>query len=158
MPSIALTPRRMLALRLAGLLVIAALLLACGSTASPRPRDVTLGVDACDYCHMTVDDVSRAAQWVPVSGRALLFDEPGCLLAWLARNPSAEGEAFVALEPDGAWITADSAVFLGGALRTGMGFDVVAMDPAAAGERAEGGELLTWTELRRKGVGDAHAH
>lgn len=138
---------------------LVALLTGCGGELERGPRPLTLGVDACDYCHMAVDDPARAAQWVPASGPPVVFDEPGCLLAWLRRHPGAEGRAYVAVEPGGAWVPADSVRYLVGVVRTGMGFDVVALAPAGgAADRLAGGELLSWRELQRKGVADAHAH
>lgn len=162
-PSAALSTRlRLVRLQVTtGLLAMAMLLAGCGGAGDRGPRAVTLGVDACDYCHMAVGDERLAAQWVPASGPIAVFDEPGCLLAWLERNPGAEGRAYVAVAPGGEWVPADSAVYLAGAVRTGMGFDVIALaSPAAAAGRAVDGEgeMMTWAELERKGVGDAHRH
>lgn len=139
----------------------------CGGDAvAGEPREIRVGVDACEYCHMSVDDVERSAQWVPASGPALMFDEPGCLVAWLQRNPAAEGRAFVADGAGSGWVPAEQGAYLVGRVRTGMGFDVVAYaattDAAARlGDAAEGdgagGEVLSWSELLERGVVDAHA-
>lgn len=136
----------------------------CGGDAvAGQPRDIVLGVDVCEYCHMSVDDVERAAQWVPASGPPVTFDEPGCMVAWLQRNPGVEGQAFVADGAGGGWVPAEDGAYLVGRVRTGMGFDVVAyaMDADAAemagGEGGAAGEVLSWTELLERGVVDAHA-
>ena len=151
---------------LRAIVALAPLLVAagCGGDAvSGQPRDIAVGVDACEYCHMSVDDLERAAQWVPASGPAVTFDEPGCLIAWLQRNPGAEGRAFVADGAGGGWVPAEAGAYLVGRVRTGMGFDVVAYaadaDAAALlGEQGGGaGEVLSWTELLERGVVDAHA-
>ena len=124
------------------------------------PRDIVADVDACEFCHMAVDDATRAAQWVPVSGAALVFDEPGCLVAWLRRHPDATGTGWVADGETGEWIEAEAATYLAGSVRTGMGFDVVAYESraAAAARLVDEGELIDWPELTRRGVSDAHAH
>lgn len=138
-----------------------ALLAGCASgPGAPAPREVALGVDACEYCHMSIDDPYRAAQWVRSDGHVHKFDEPGCLLAWLQRSPDAAGAAFVADEEGSGWVPAESARFLRGAVRTDMGFDVLAFRSAqaAAGRAAgSGGAVLDWETIRREGVEDAHA-
>jgi hypothetical protein len=97
---------------------------------------------------MTIDDPRLAAAFVPRSGRALRFGEPGCLLAWLAQRRAVEGAAFVAAQEDGGWLTAGSARFGRGVVRTPMQFDIAAWrgspDPA--------GESLTWTTLLEEGA------
>lgn len=145
-----------------GSVLAAALLAACsGAQAAPAARDVRVGVDACEYCHMAVDDARRAAQWVPEEGPPRMFDEPGCLLAWLGRHPGTRGAAFLADEKGGGWVRAAEAFLVRGGARTGMGFDLVAFrDEAAARARAAetGGRLARWEELFREGVMDVHAH
>lgn len=149
---------------LAGVVPLLLAAAGCGGDAvAGQPRDIVPGVDACEYCHMTVDDLERAGQWVPASGPAVTFDEPGCLVAWLQRNPGAEGRAFVADGAGGGWVPAEEGAYLVGRVRTGMGFDVVAYaaraDAAALLRDAGGvaGEVLSWTELLERGVVDAHA-
>ncbi|HEX6927288.1 MAG TPA: nitrous oxide reductase accessory protein NosL [Longimicrobiaceae bacterium] len=137
--------------------MLAFLTMGCtGAGAERGPRELALGIDACEYCHMTVDDPLRAAQWIPREGRILTFDEPGCLVAWLQRNPDAEGRAFVADAETGEWLPAHDAVFHVGVTRTGMGFDVVSYADGA--DPPAGGELLRWDELLTRGVRDAHTH
>jgi copper chaperone NosL len=153
--------------RLWTIAVLSSLLLAaagCGGDAvAGQPRDIAVGVDACGYCHMSVDDVERAAQWVPASGPAITFDEPGCLVAWLQRNPGATGRAYVADGAGGGWVAAEEGAYLVGRVRTGMGFDVVAYAAGADAverlgeEGGEAGEVLSWAELLERGVVDAHA-
>lgn len=138
------------------LILVASLLMACTAGVEQGPREVTLGVDACEYCHMTVDDPLRAAQWVSGDGRILTFDEPGCLVAWLQRHPDAEGRAFVADAETGEWLSAQDAVYHLGATRTGMGFDIVSYADGA--DLPTSGELLRWDELLTRGVRDAHAY
>lgn len=141
-----------------GVAVVAtAVAAACAGTAAERvPRDLAWEVDVCEYCHMSVDDPLRAAQWIPQEGPILTFDEPGCLIAWLQRNPGAVGRAYVADGQSGEWVSARDAVYVVGGVRTGMGFDVVSY--AREGGAKETGELLHWDELMARGVRDAHAH
>lgn len=141
-------------------LALALLLAACSTASAAGPREVVAGVDACDYCHMTADDPALAAQWVGADGEIRVFDEPGCLVAWLAERPDAAGEAWVADAAGGGWVPAAEARLVVGGARTGMGFDVVAFrDPAAAAARAAetGGEAVGWSALRERGVEHDHA-
>lgn len=140
------------------------LLAGCSAApAGPRPREVRAEVDACDYCHMRVDDARMAAQLVEAGGRVRMFDEPGCLLAWMEAHPgaAAAGAAFVADAATGAWVPAAEALWVHPGARTEMGFDLAAFAGRAAAEaraRTTGGAVLEWDAVRRKGVADAHAH
>lgn len=145
---------------LAGALVL--LVIGCaGAAGPPMPREIVGGVDVCEYCHMTVDDPGRAAQWLEPGGRALLFDEPGCLVAWLAARPGAAGEAFFGDAEGTGWVPADDVSFIRGGPGTGMGFDVVAYRSAAMAQRVAaemGGRVVDWEELLREGVASGHEH
>ena len=134
---------------------------ACATAdAAPRPREITYGVDACDQCHMSVDDPGLAAEWLGIDGAAHEFDQPGCLVAWLANHPSADGTGFVRDYGGGGWVRADSATYVIGGRRTDMGFSVTAFRARAdADARAAEihGRTLGWAALRTEGVPDAHA-
>jgi copper chaperone NosL len=140
----------------------AAGLMGCaGAPQPPAPREIAVGVDACRYCHMAIDAPERAAQWIGEDGRVLVFDEPGCLVAWLEGQPGARGTAFFAAAEDGRWIAASDAWFVRGGARTDMGFDVVAYGDVAAAERAaaaHGGSVEDWETLMRQGVEHGHPH
>lgn len=146
--------RREFLVALAGAAVSASWLGACGGApAELAPADLALGRDECAYCRMTVDDPKLAAQFVRRQGAALPFGEVGCLLAWLAEHPDAEGAPFVAAAEDGRWLAAATARYARGTARTPMRFDIVAHRPAAAPAVAP----LTWSELRREGKPTVHA-
>lgn len=135
---------------------------ACGNAGGPpAPRDVALGVDICEFCHMSVDEPDFAAQWVSDDGRQLVFDEPGCLIAWLDEHPDARGTAFVADAEGSGWLAADHATFVHGGVSTAMGFDIRAFrSPDAARKVAAetGGSVRDWNSLLTDGAGHAHAH
>jgi hypothetical protein len=121
---------------------------ACGRSTEAKPPSIAFDQDECDWCRMTIDDPRLAATFVPTSGRALRFGEPGCLLAWLAQRRAVEGAAFVAAQEDGGWLAAGSARFGRGVVRTPMRFDIAAWrgSPEAAGE------WLTWARLVEEGA------
>lgn len=145
--------------------VLLALLLAgcSGGTGTRSPKELALGVDACSFCHMSVDDARRAAQWIPEKGQAEVFDEPGCLAAWLRGRPDEPGYAWVADEESGRWVVAEEAHYLVDAVGTGMGFDAVAFADRAAAEArlasaGRGGEIIDWNALIARGGTVAHVH
>lgn len=121
---------------------------ACGREGEPAPPAIALDQDVCDWCHMTIDDPRLVAAFVPASGRALRFGEPGCLLSWLAERGNPEGSAFVVAREDGGWLAADSATFARGLVRTPMAFDLAAW----RGRPDSAGEGLTWSSLLRQGA------
>lgn len=125
-------------------------LAACGRSrkGSATPPTVVFHEDVCEWCRMTVDDPRLVAAFVPVSGPALRFGEPGCLIAWLAEHRNPEGVAFVAAREDGGWLTAATATFARGAVRTPMRFDLAAWRDSPA----VGGERLTWARLLEQGA------
>ena len=73
-----------------GLLAGVATMLAC---AAPAPRPIVYGTDQCAHCHMTVADPRYAAELVTSTGKVLVFDDIGCLGAYLASGAVAPGAA-----------------------------------------------------------------
>ena len=119
----------------------------CGPGAKgAAPPEIAIGQDVCDWCRMTIDDPRLVAAFVPAKGRSPRFGEPGCLLAWLAERPGAEGAAFVAAREDAGWLAGPSARFGRGLIHTPMRFDLAAWrgDPAAP-------EQPTWAQLLKEG-------
>jgi copper chaperone NosL len=141
---------------------LALALAACASAdAAPRPREVAYGVDACEQCHMSVDDPGLAAEWLEPGGAAHKFDQPGCLVAWLAAHPSSRGTGFVRDYGGDGWVRADSATYVIGGRKSDMGFSVTAFRARAhADARAAEihGRTAGWAAIRKEGVPDAHAH
>jgi copper chaperone NosL len=67
------------------LLVLVAAL-ATFACAAPGPGVFHYDVDACDHCRMTIADARFAAQIVTRTGKIYRFDDPGCVVAFLASN------------------------------------------------------------------------
>jgi copper chaperone NosL len=133
---------------------------ACAGSGPIRPAEIAYGIDACDYCHMSVDEPELTAQWVRADGRVHAFDEPGCLVAWLQREGEPAGAGFVADADGDGWIPLAEAHYVRGGRQTTMGYDVIAFrDADAAAGRAEerDGMVLTWDALRREGVEHARS-
>jgi copper chaperone NosL len=134
----------------------AALAAACGS---PGPRPIAWGDEVCRHCHMTISDPRFAAELVTTRGRVYVFDDVGCLAAFVA------GEAVPSTAVHSLWVhdflrpdsllDARTATYLRvDSLRTPMASHVVALAPGAEADSAHarlGGVRLAWEELRRDG-------
>jgi len=101
-------------------LYLAALLLLVSCSQQPQtgPVEVKFDRDTCLHCGMAVSDRHYAAQ---VRGgpknQAYKFDDFGCAISWLNKQPWANDpstEIWVADFHDGIWLDARSARYLGG--------------------------------------------
>ena len=135
--------------RRAALLV---LLLGCGA---PRPVPLPLGTAECSHCHMTLADPRFGAELLTRRHKVFVFDDPGCLAAFVAGGEVAVGEIHSLwvsnyLEPD-SLLNVEIAVFIrSGALRTPMDHRVAAVRPGPEADRLAAelnGERLTWADV-----------
>ena len=130
------------------------LLLAVAACGPNRPRDIAWDRDSCAHCHMSLADPRFAAELLTRTGKAIVFDDVGCLTAWMAENSEPVATAWVEsfTAPHG-WIRADSAVYLrSDTLRTPMASGLAALRPGAEADSIRsllGGSLLTWSEILR---------
>jgi copper chaperone NosL len=138
----------------APMLLLAAGLLLAGCHA-PAPRPIAYGVDACARCHMAIADPRFAAELVTTAGRVELFDDIGCLVAYV-RAETVPSDRIHSLwvhpvgEP-GQWLDARRASYVerpaGG---TPMASGTLAFRTLAAADsarRAGGGSIAAWPDL-----------
>ena len=126
---------------------------ACSGGRADGPAEVKWDRDTCGQCTMVLSDRAFAAQ---VQGgprrETYKFDDLGCALQWLEKQPWRAEPAtriWVARFPDGAWIDARAARFVGGkASPMGGGFG--ALDP--------GSEGLTFDEAKQQILTRKAAH
>jgi len=125
-----------------------ALLLAACAPAGDAPARVAWDRDTCRACGMALSDRHAAAQVRGgPRGATEKFDDLGCAVTWLAKQPWAEEPAtrvWVARSTDGAWLEARQAHFVEGA-HTPMGYGWAAVDATQAG--------LDFTTLRSRLAG-----
>ncbi len=135
--------------RLLPALLGAILLVACGPGG---PRPIALGTESCAHCHMTVADARFTAEAISTTGKITVFDDVGCLAAWLDENSAPVASSWVTSFVDRrTWLPADSAVYLQtDSLRTPMASGLIAL---RAGREADsvraamGGALHSWREV-----------
>ncbi len=127
----------------------AATLLACGPRA---PRSIALGSEPCAHCHMTITDPRFTAEAITATGRAVVFDDVGCLSSWMAGNSAPVASAWVTSFVDRrSWLDATTAVYLhSDSLRTPMASGLAALRPGREADSvraATGGTLLSWSDV-----------
>lgn len=89
------------------------LLTACGGEESGTPEPIDEDVDVCELCYMSVFDNQFAAQIVTEDGKALKFDDIGCLAAYIVDNEQ-EGTPYVRDFDTLEWVHVDEALFVFG--------------------------------------------
>lgn len=136
-------------------IAVAAVLLAAAACATPGPRPLAFGAEQCSHCHMTLADPRHAGQLVTITGKALPFDDVGCLATFVATGGIAADQIHSLwfhdfVQPD-SLLGAGGAVFLQhDSIRTPMNYGIVALrrgpgaDSLAA---ATGGRLLSWEQV-----------
>ena len=143
--------------RVATLVLTAAV--AAAGCARPSPRPIAYGEETCRHCHMTIADPRFAAELVTSKGLVYVFDDVGCLAAFVGEGKVPAGQVhslwvYDYLQPD-SLLDARQAVFLAvDTLPTPMSSHLVALRPGAVADslRARlGGRLFQWNELPARG-------
>jgi copper chaperone NosL len=144
----------------------AALSLATGHCAKPAPRPVAYGREVCAYCHMTVADPRFGGQLVTRKGQVFVFDDAGCLAAFVHEG-TVHPDQIAALWVNDFLVSdrlldATTAVYLEpDSTRTPMGSGVIAVPPGPPADTLQsrlGGQTLTWQQvLDRSEVTHSHA-
>ncbi len=125
------------------------------------PEPILHGRDTCAACRMVITQRGFAAEARDARGQFQKYDDVGCLVKALAREPRPADVLWVEDQPSGELVPlAAASVVAGSALTTPMDFGFVAFRERSAAEelmRSRGGRLLTPEELLREKVGRKHA-
>lgn len=150
---------------------LAALLIALALGAcSKAPQPIEYGVDACDYCRMSIADDRYGAEIVSTKGRAYKYDAIECMVgAVLEKHGVAPSDVAFYYTTDfmnrGTLLDATEAAFLhSDNLPSPMGMNLTSFANRADAEAVRekhGGELLDWDGAwtlvaERAGFGDLH--
>lgn len=123
-------------MRALAVVAAAGLLLACPGGSSDGPAPVKWDRDACQHCSMVISERHFAAQVRGgPKGAAAKFDDVGCAVKWLDKQPWAEEPAtkvWVARHADGEWLDAKMAHYVAGKTSP-MGFNFGAVDGSSEG-------------------------
>ena len=135
--------------------MVAGVALAAAACGTPGPRPLAFGTEQCAPCHMTLADPRFAAELVTTTGKAVPFDDVGCLAAFVATG-GLEADQIRSLwvadfaRPD-SMLAAGRAVFLrSDSLHTPMDYRLVALRPGREADSVRavlGGELVPWSRV-----------
>ena len=123
-------------------LVVLAFAVAKGQSLPTGPEPVAWDRDACAHCRMHVGDPRFAAQLQTLDGAVLQFDDPGCLLRYLAERRPRVHAAYVHAARGEAWLAMRSASFAR-ISPSPMGYDLGAVPVGTPG-------AITWGEAARE--------
>jgi copper chaperone NosL len=127
--------------------------------AAPAARPISYGEEACRHCHMTITAPRFAAELVTRTGKVFVFDDIGCLAAFVHEGTVAAPDVaalrvFDYLAPDST-LDARQAVFLQiDSLATPMSSGLVALRPGPGADSLRlrwGGTLLPWVAVPTRG-------
>jgi copper chaperone NosL len=136
------TRRAFLAIAIASSAIVGAIVGVDGcrrkSTWPPSPANVALGEDTCADCRMIVGDDRFGAQLQDRTGNLAVFDDAGCLRAYVAHRPFEIAGVFARSYRSRGWVAGDRAwVVESRELPSPMGHGVAAFeDEATAREEA----------------------
>lgn len=143
---------RMNALHKISLLLSLIGLLAC----EIKPQTIHYGMDACDFCQMTIVDKQHAAQVVTEKGKAYKYDAIECMMNALRHwdRPPVAYYLVTDYASPGAFTNASEAYYLiSPAIPSPMGEYLTAFADKDVREKAyeeAGGTTLEWNQLRER--------
>jgi len=117
------------------IIMAAVLSVACGRS-EYSARAVNEETDRCAQCNMAVADDAHATQIVMKDGRTLMFDDIGCMYAWLAEHGDGDvGASFVRDYHGLQWVKTEKAYFVYDAsFKTPMAYGVLSFADKADAE------------------------
>lgn len=133
-------------------LMISTTLTGCGAK-EVQPVAVDEQVDKCAVCNMLVKDNQFAVELVQENGKAMKFDDLGCLFAWAAKNGTDQvQQQFVRDYNTDEWIKIEDASYVFHKdIVTPMAYNVISFKEKADAEaflKQHGqGSLLTYGDL-----------
>ncbi|WP_400161966.1 nitrous oxide reductase accessory protein NosL [Brevibacillus sp. TJ4] len=128
------------------------LLMGCGSNEA-QPVAIQEGVDECEICHMHIADDHNATQLLLNDGRALKFDDLGCMNEWAHKNGLDHVHVqYVRDYNTEEWLDAKEAAFVyDSSFQTPMGYGIYSFQDEVSAQsfvQEKGtGKILTFDDL-----------
>jgi nitrous oxide reductase accessory protein NosL len=98
-----------------------------GGNEEQLPVDFVWDREACEECKMALSDPHYSAQVIDPDGRAYYFDDSGCAVLWLRRQPwKDKARTWVNDLKTTEWIEAQKANWISGDPNTPMGYGFAA--------------------------------
>jgi copper chaperone NosL len=104
--------------------------LACGRPEAPRA--IVWDREPCAHCHMLISDPAFAAELETADGDLLAFDDPGCLLAYVAEHGGSARRIWFHHSKEDRWIPGERVAFVR-VSPTPMGYGLAAVDAGTPG-------------------------
>jgi hypothetical protein len=104
------------------------LMIGCkGGNEDQLPVDFVWDREACEECKMALSDPHYSAQVIDSNGQAYFFDDIGCAVLWLQRQPwKDKARTWVNDVKTTEWIEAQKANWISGDSQTPMGYGFAA--------------------------------
>lgn len=133
------------------ILMFVLLLGACGDKAY-EPRDINPETDVCYICNMSVTSIDYAAQVVLKNNDIVVFDDLGCLMAYIKQNGEEEiGAAYIRDTNSSKWLNIKDASYAYSAdYWTPMNYGVLAFateEEAKEYMKEQPGKIVPYNEL-----------
>lgn len=133
-------------------LVLSTSVVGCGNEEA-KPVAIDEKVDKCDICNMTVKNNQFAVELMQKDGKAMKFDDLGCLFQWTEKNGKDQvGTQYVRDYATQEWVKLDEATYVfDKEIATPMAYNVISFKSKADAEafqKKEGkGDLLSYEDL-----------
>lgn len=145
-----------LARLLGPLLLLGALLAACGGANGKDPPKISYGKDVCSRCGMIITEEKLASGLVATDGKSRTFDDPGEMIATVQAEGLNGDRAWVHDFTTVQWIDATTAYYVvSEEVVTPMATGVVAFstrEAAADFEASRAGVVMSWDDMLTKWV------
>lgn len=148
-------------LLVAFMITLLGVLTACGEK-TYEPREINAETDVCHMCNMSITHAQYAGQIVKKNNDVIVFDDIGCLMAYMEEYGDHEvGAAFIRDNNSNAWLNIEDASYVYSVdYWTPMNFGVLAFanaDAAKAYINEQPGELMAYEDLTTFNWG-VHTH
>lgn len=134
------------------LTVISLLLISGCGKEETKPVAINEKTDKCEICHMAVKDNQFSTEIILENGKAIVFDDIGCMYSWMNENKDQKiANSFVKDYQSKEWIDPEKASFVyDKPIKTPMAYNVIAFSDKKDAEsfiNKNGGILLSHDKL-----------
>jgi copper chaperone NosL len=135
------------------LMIMAIAIAGCGKQ-DPKPVAINGTTDKCEVCNMAVQDNQYASEIILDNGKAIVFDDIGCMNEWLEENKGKKVDAlFVRDYHTSEWLQMEKAYYVyDHSIKTPMAYNVISFETKNDAEEfinENKGTLLSYEDLQK---------